>query len=79
MEIRNSTISFTKGKSKLQRERELLVKDQLDELDRKICSNDDLQNIDQELKRYETMKKELQSLYMMLRVKLKNLHQNVVG
>ena len=63
MEIRSSTISFTKGKSKLQRERELLVKDQLDELDRKICSSDDLQNIDQELKCYEALTKELQSLY----------------
>ena len=63
MEIRSSTIFFTKGKSKLQRERELLVKEQLDELDRKICSSDDLQNIDQDLKRYEALKKELQSLY----------------
>ena len=78
MEIRSSTISFTKGKSKLQRERELLVKEKFDELDRKICSSDDLQNIDQELKCYEALKKELK-VYMMLRVMLQNLDPNVVG
>ena len=63
MEIRTSTISFAKGKAQINRERELFVKDQLDELDRKICLSTDLQNVDHELKQYDNLKKELQELY----------------
>ena len=63
MEIRTSTISFAKGKAQINRERGLLVKDQLDELDRKICLSTDLQNVDHELKQYDNLKKELQGLY----------------
>ena len=63
MEIRTSTISFAKGKAQINRERKLFVKDQLDELDRKICLSTDLQNVDHELKQYDNLKKELQELY----------------
>ena len=63
MEIGTSMISFAKGKAKINRERELFVKDQLDELDRKICLSTDLQNVDHELKHYDNLKKELQELY----------------
>ena len=63
IEIRISTISFAKGKANINRERELFVKDQLDELDRKICLSADLQNVDHELKQYDNLKKELQELY----------------
>ena len=54
-EIRISTISFAKGKAKIYRERELFVKEQLDELDRKVCLSADLQNVDHELKQYDNL------------------------
>ena len=50
MGIRISTNSFAKGKAKINREREGFVKDQLNEVDRKICLSADLQNVDHELK-----------------------------
>ena len=63
MEIRMLTISYAKGKAKLRKSREVLVKDELDELDNKICSSQDLQNMEEELKKYDALKKELQELY----------------
>ena len=60
MEIRMLTISYAKGKDKLGKSREVLVKDELDELDNKICSSQDLQNMEEELKKYDVLKKELQ-------------------
>ena len=63
MEIRSTTISYTKGKRKLLNKRELEIKETLDNLDDIICNSDDLQNIDQDLKLYDNLKKELQSLY----------------
>ena len=62
MEIRISTISFAKEKAKVNRKCELFVKNQMDELDRKICLSADLQNVDHELKQYDNLKKELQKL-----------------
>ena len=62
VEIRISIISFAKEKAKINRECERFVKDQLDELDRKICLSADLQNVDHELKQYDNLKKELQKL-----------------
>ena len=64
MEIRMLTISYyAKRKAKLRKSREVLVKDELDELDNKICSSQDLQNMEEELKKYDVLKKELQELY----------------
>ena len=48
---------------KLSNKRELKINDTLDKLDHIICNSDDLTNIDQELKQYENLKKELQELY----------------
>ena len=63
MEIRSVTIAFTKGKCKLINKRESEVTKLLDDLDVKICQSNDLQNIDSELKIYEDLKKELQTIY----------------
>ena len=63
MEIRCMTISYAKRKAKETNKCELIIKDTLDKLDHIICNNADLTNIDQELKQYENLKKELQELY----------------
>ena len=63
MEIRCMTISYANRKAKETNERELVIKDTLDRLDHIICNNADLTNINQELKQYENLKKELQELY----------------
>ena len=63
MEIRCMTISYAKRKAKETNKRELIIKDALDKLDHIFCNNADLTNIDQELKQYENLKKELQELY----------------
>lgn len=63
MGIRSITIAFTKKKAKILNKREFEVKQQLDTLDVRICASSDLQNIDQELKMYDDLKKELQKLY----------------
>ena len=55
--IRISAISFAKKKAKINREREIFVKDLLDELDEKICLSDNLLNVEQELKQYDNLKK----------------------
>ena len=49
--------------SKLINKRESEVTKLLDDLDVKICQSNDLQNIDSELKIYEDLKKELQTIY----------------
>ena len=65
MELRTFTISYARGKSKVKKNRELLVKDRIDELHTRICSSDELKHIDQDLKQYDalTCKKELQQNY----------------
>ena len=63
MEIRCMTISYAKRKAKETNKRELIIEDTLGKLDHIICNNADLTNIDQELKQYENLKKELQELY----------------
>ena len=63
MEIRTSTISFSKGRAKINRRREISIKNQLDQLDEKICASDDALTLDEELKQYDNLKKELQTLY----------------
>ena len=57
MEIRSATISYTEGKCRQLNSHELEIKELLDKLDEGICNSDDLQNIDQELKQYDDLKK----------------------
>ena len=63
MEIRCFTISFAKGKAKEAKKRELIIKDEMDRLDHIICSNSDVTSLDEELKKYDNLKKELQKIY----------------
>lgn len=63
MEIRCFTISFAKGKAKETWKRELIIKDEMDRLDHIICSNSDITSLDEELKQYDNLKKELQQMY----------------
>jgi len=57
MEIRTSTISFSKGRAKINRRREISFKNQLDQLDEKICASNDALTLDEELKQYDNLKK----------------------
>ena len=63
MEIRSTTISFSKRKAQAIRKEEVRIKQQLDELDNIICNSQSLDNIDDILKQYEDLKKELQHQY----------------
>ena len=63
MEIRSTTISFSKGKAQAIRKHEAEIKQQLDELDKIICNSQNLDNIDEILKQYDDLKKELQHQY----------------
>ena len=63
MEIRSTTISFSKGKAKAICKLEVEIKQQLDELDKIICNSQNLDNIDGILKQYDYLKKELQHQY----------------
>jgi len=62
MEIRCFTISFAEGKAKEAKKRELIVKDEMDRLDHIICSNSDVMSLNEELKKYDNLKKELQQI-----------------
>ena len=63
MEIRSTTISFSKGKAQAIRKHEVEIKQQLDELDKIICNSQNLATIDGILKQYDDLKKELQLQY----------------
>ena len=63
MEIRSTTISFSKGKAQAIRKHEAEIKQQLDELDKIICNSQNFDNIDEILKQYADLKKELQHQY----------------
>ena len=63
MEIRTSTISFSKGKAQAIRKHEAEMKQQLDKLHKIICNSQNLDNIDGILKQYDDLKKELQHQY----------------
>ena len=63
MEIRSTTISFSKGKVQAILKHEVEIKQQLDELDKIICNSQNLDNIDGSLKQYDDLKKELQHQY----------------
>ena len=63
MEIRSTTISFSKGKAPAIRKHEAEIKQPLDELDKIICNSQNFDNIDEILKQYADLKKELQHQY----------------
>ena len=63
MEIRSTTILFSKRKAQAILKEEVQVKQQLDDLDNIICNSQSLDNIDDILKQYEDLKKELQHQY----------------
>ena len=63
MEIRSTTISFSKRKAQVTHTHEAETKQQLDELDKIICNSQNLDNIDGVLKQYDDLKKELQRQY----------------
>ena len=63
MEIRNTTISYTKHKAKVSRDRAKDIRQQLEQLDVIICNDFFAPDIDQVLQRYDSLKSELQSLY----------------
>ena len=63
MEMRSTTISFSKNKAKLTNAKESQIKARLEELDRLICNNFNSPDIDNVLKVYENLKMELQLIY----------------
>ena len=63
MEIRNATISYTKYKAKISRDRAEEIRRQLEQLDGTICNNFFSPDINQLLLNYDNLKSELQSLY----------------
>ena len=63
MEIRNATISYTKYKSKVSRDRAEEIRHQLEQLDDTICNNFLSPDINQLLLYYDNLKSDLQSLY----------------
>ena len=63
MEIRNATISYTKYKAKVSRDRAEEIRHQLEQLDDTICNNSLSPDINRILLYYDNLKSELQSLY----------------
>ena len=63
MEIRSTTILFSKGKIQAICKHEAEIKRQLDNLEKIICNSQNLDNIDEILKQYEDLKGELQHQY----------------
>ena len=63
MEIRSTTISFSKGKAQAICKHEVEIKHQLDEMDKIICNSQSLDNINGIPKQYDDLKKELQYQY----------------
>ena len=63
MEIRNTTISYTKHKAKMSRDRAKDIRQQLEQLDEIICKDFFASDINQVLQCYDSLKSELQSLY----------------
>ena len=63
MEIRNATISNTKYKAKVSRDRAEEIRHQLEQLDNTICNNFFSPDINKLLLHYDNLKSELQSLY----------------
>ena len=78
MEIRNATISFTKYKAKVSRDRAEEIRQQLEQLDDTICNNFFSPDINQILLHYDNLKSEL-NLYMKIKGGKRCSERNVVG
>ena len=63
IEIRSTTILFSKGKAQAIRNYEAEIKQQIDEIDKIMYNSRNLDNIDGILKQYDYLKKELQYQY----------------
>ena len=63
MEIRNTTISYTKHKAKVSRDRAKDIRQQLEQLDEIICKDFFASDVNQVLQCYDSLKSELQSRY----------------
>ena len=63
MEIRSTTISYSKSKCKQIRDREQDILFKLDLLDNTICNNFSSHDIDETLQEYENLKSELKLIY----------------
>ena len=63
MEIRNTTISYTKHKAKVSRDRAKDIRQQPEQLDDTICNDFFSPDINQVLQYYDSLQSELQSLY----------------
>ena len=63
MEIRDTTISYTKHKAKMSRDSAKNIRQQLEQLDEIICKDFFASDINQVLQCYDSLKSELQSLY----------------
>jgi len=59
--------------------RELTIKDEMDRLDLVISNNSDVTSLDEELKKYDNLKKELQQTDMKAKVKLQSFDPNASG
>ena len=80
MEMRQSTMSYAKRKAKNMFLREDEIQMRMERLDQIICNSNDLQNIEDNLKEYDALKAEVNTIYEQ---KLKERQQcsvlNVVG
>ena len=78
MEIRSTTISFSKGKPQAIRKHEAEIKQQLDKLDKIICNSQNLDNIDGIEKQYDDLKRNF-NISMKIKAKLQSSGLNAAG
>ena len=79
MEIRCFTIKGNKKrKVKETRNRELIIKVEMDRLDHIICSNSDITSVDEELTHYDILKRNFNK-YMKTKVKPESFDPNACG
>ena len=78
MEIRSTTISFSKGKAQAIRKHEVEIKQQLNELDKIICNSQNLDNMTEFLNNMMTLKKN-SNIIIIIKVNLQSSDQNAAG
>ena len=78
MGVRSLTTPFSKRNAKQRAREEIAILNHLDEIDKIIVSNNDLANIDNDLKEYEQLKENHQEIYD-ARVKGQYSAQKCVG
>ena len=78
MEIRSTTISFSKGKAQAICKHEVEIKHQLDEMDKIICNSQSLDNINGIPKQYDDLKRN-SNINMKIKTKLPFSGLNAAG